>query len=84
MTPASALLEPLLARIAGWHGDGLFVLGICGAQGSGKSTLAAALAQRLAAQGLRAATLSLDDLYLTRAERQALARDVHPLFATRG
>lgn len=84
MTPAPALVDPLLAQLAAWRGDGLFVLGICGAQGSGKSTLSAALAQRLAAQGLRAATLSLDDLYLTRSERQRLARNVHPLFATRG
>ena len=28
--------------------------------------------------------LSLDDVYLTNAERQAMAREVHPLFATRG
>ena len=28
--------------------------------------------------------LSLDDLYLPKAERLRLARDVHPLLATRG
>ncbi len=60
------------------------VLGICGAQGSGKSTLAATLAEALAGQGRRAAVLSLDDLYLTRAERGELARTAHPLLATRG
>ena len=60
------------------------VVGICGAQGSGKSTLVAALAERLAEEGIAAATLSLDDLYLTRAERLRLASEVHPLFATRG
>lgn len=60
------------------------VVGICGAQGSGKSTLAAHLAQRLGASGRRVAALSLDDLYKTRAERLAMARTVHPLFATRG
>lgn len=60
------------------------VVGICGAQGSGKTTLVAALAARLDAEGIAVATLSLDDLYLTRAERQALARDMHPLLATRG
>jgi D-glycerate 3-kinase len=60
------------------------VLGICGAQGSGKSTLVTALAKALEAEGIAVATLSLDDLYLTRPERQALAREVHPLFATRG
>ena len=56
------------------------VVGLCGAQGSGKSTLAAALVHHFAG----AATLSLDDIYLTRAQRQMLAHDIHPLFATRG
>ncbi|WP_310473915.1 hypothetical protein [Sandarakinorhabdus sp.] len=31
-----------------------------------------------------AVTVSLDDFYLTRARRQALAAHVHPLFTTRG
>ena len=60
------------------------VAGLCGAQGSGKSTLAAAIRDRLALQGLRVVTVSLDDLYLTRTERLALALDIHPLLATRG
>lgn len=60
------------------------VVGINGAQGAGKSTLCRFLEALLEQRGLRAATLSLDDLYLTRAERLALARDEHPLFATRG
>jgi hypothetical protein len=34
--------------------------------------------------GLSVATLSIDDLYLTRAQRTELARRVHPLFQTRG
>lgn len=87
MTDSNAhLVEQLLALVAGWRraASGLFVLGLCGAQGSGKSTLAAALAQRLEGEGLRVAALSLDDLYLTRAARQRLASEVHPLFATRG
>jgi len=61
------------------------VLGVQGAQGSGKSTLAQALsvlAEEL--HGLRVVPLSLDDLYLTRAEREALGREVHPLLRTRG
>lgn len=56
------------------------VMGLCGAQGSGKSTLAAALAGRLP----DTVVLSLDDFYLTRAQRASLAAEVHPLFATRG
>ncbi len=61
------------------------VLGINGAQGTGKSTLAAFLAfaaRRM--KDLNVAVLSLDDFYLTRDERRQLARDLHPLFATRG
>jgi D-glycerate 3-kinase len=61
------------------------VVGVNGAQGSGKSTLCDFLARSLLPEtGLRAATLSLDDLYLSRAARERLAQDVHPLFATRG
>ncbi|MCC6924481.1 kinase [Novosphingobium sp.] len=82
--PDPALLHNLLDMIRARPIERLFVLGICGAQGSGKSTLVAALADRLAREGIAAAMLSLDDLYRTRAERQALAREVHPLFATRG
>jgi len=60
------------------------VVGVCGAQGSGKSTIAGVLAERLGADGIAAATLSIDDLYLPRTERIALAAAVHPLLATRG
>jgi D-glycerate 3-kinase len=60
------------------------VVGINGAQGSGKSTLCKFLERLLAERGLRAVTLALDDLYLTRTERQELAKFDHPLFATRG
>ena len=60
------------------------IVGINGAQGSGKSTLCRFLELLLRPRGLRVVTLSLDDLYLTRAERAELAAKVHPLFATRG
>ncbi|MBO9518555.1 MAG: kinase [Porphyrobacter sp.] len=75
--------RPLAERIASETKRPLLV-GINGAQGSGKSTLCRFLQVLLEERGLRAITLSLDDLYLTYAERQALARDEHPLFATRG
>ncbi|WP_299017502.1 kinase [uncultured Caulobacter sp.] len=83
---ADRLHRPLAARIAGWAGEGRapLVVGICGPQGSGKSTLAALVRRLLAARGLKVATLSIDDLYLTKAERARLAREVHPLLATRG
>jgi D-glycerate 3-kinase len=75
----------LARHIAARHAGSASVIGICGAQGSGKSTLSNLLRGVLAEQhGLRTAILSLDDLYLTRSERQQLARHVHPLLATRG
>lgn len=81
-----ASLELVAQAVAGWldAARGPLIVGICGAQGSGKSTLAEALVARFGAAGVRAATLSLDDLYLGRAARAELARDVHPLLATRG
>lgn len=81
-----ASLEPVARATAGWldAARGPLIVGICGAQGSGKSTLADALFAQFAALGVRAATLSLDDLYLGRTGRAELARDIHPLLATRG
>lgn len=63
---------------------GAKVYAIAGLQGSGKSTLAAQVAALARERGLRVTTLSIDDVYLGRRERQRLARDVHPLLATRG
>ncbi|QZH76482.1 MAG: kinase [Erythrobacter sp.] len=60
------------------------IVGINGAQGSGKTTVCRFLEVLLRQRSLRAVTLSLDDLYLTHAERLQLAAEVHPLFATRG
>ncbi len=77
---------PLVDHIAAmYRSSHPLLLGINGAQGSGKSTLAAIVSLLLREQhGLRCASLSLDDLYLTRAKRQALADAIHPLFITRG
>jgi len=60
-------------------------LGINGAQGTGKSTLADYLKLALEIE-LRwhVAILSIDDFYLTKAERNQLAEDIHPLLVTRG
>lgn len=63
---------------------GPFAVGICGAQGCGKTWTTRLLAERMEQDGLRTVTLSLDDLYLPKAGRQLLARNVHPLFAVRG
>ncbi|MFC4254807.1 kinase [Altererythrobacter xixiisoli] len=64
--------------------DQPLLVGINGAQGSGKSTLCHFLELLLHQRGLQAITVSLDDLYLRKAERAELADAVHPLFATRG
>lgn len=60
------------------------IYGIAGLQGSGKSTLAAQVAALAHARGLRAITLSIDDVYLGPRARRALARRIHPLLVTRG
>jgi D-glycerate 3-kinase len=82
---AARILDAVRPRLPARAGAGPpLVLGLAGAQGAGKSTVAAALVRRLAGAGRRAVVLSLDDLYLGRAARRALAAEVHPLLATRG
>ena len=78
---------PALTAIEDWLADcaGPRIVGICGPQGSGKSTVSGLLAQALErGRGLRVATISIDDVYRSRAARERMARDVHPLFRTRG
>lgn len=61
------------------------LVGINGCQGSGKSTLAALLVGLLNRRhGWHSVALSIDDFYLTLAERRGLAQTVHPLLGTRG
>jgi len=60
------------------------LISIAGAPGSGKSTLAHLLGALLKANGRQCQVVSLDDYYLPQAERQALARQIHPLCAMRG
>lgn len=56
-----------------------------GCQGSGKTTVSDYLCRSLIEEhGRHAVAMSLDDFYLGRAERQALAATIHPLLATRG
>jgi D-glycerate 3-kinase len=90
-TAGEALLDSYLAMVAQAlsalrSGAGRpIVLGLCGAQGSGKSTTARVVQDAMRElAGLSVVALSLDDLYLSRAARSALARDIHPLLATRG
>ncbi len=76
---------PLGDRLVSWKGELPLCVGINGAQGSGKSTLAGFLKHYLEeVYGRSVVVASLDDLYLTRKDRIALAEEVHPLLATRG
>lgn len=78
-----------LARVAGMLVSGIppqrpIAIGVSGPPGTGKSTLTAACAAALSDSGARCMVLSLDDYYLPRSARQALAADRHPLLARRG
>ena len=59
-------------------------VGLGGGQGAGKSTLGRLIEAACAEAGLRAVVVGLDDYYLPRAQRLALAARTHPLFETRG
>ncbi len=86
------LLEEIYVPLGAWlvahqqrKTSGPLVVGINGAQGSGKSTLFNLLEVILEEGfGLRVIGFSIDDLYKTRAERERLAEQVHPLMRTRG
>jgi len=87
--PSDALIAdfylPMTAWVAEHAEERMIVLGLNGAQGTGKSTLARLLKRLLErVYGMRVAVLSLDDLYLTAAERLRRAETIHPLLATRG
>ena len=63
----------------------VLTLGIAGGQGSGKSTFSRLLLKAVEyISDKRGIVLSLDDFYLTHAERQGLSKSIHPLLATRG
>ncbi|KAJ3115723.1 hypothetical protein HDU96_000135 [Phlyctochytrium bullatum] len=80
MTMQTESLALSLHQVQTWLSNSksrpLFV-GISGPQGSGKTTLTTALVSELSNLGLRTASMSLDDFYLTRAE-QIKVSEAHP------
>jgi len=78
------LVDDLGQFIIEQSGAAPFVFGISGGQGAGKSTLCRALTDYLEQRQIRAVTLGLDDFYLPASARDTLARQIHPLCATRG
>ena len=79
---AAHLLDQYAGRIA--RARRPYILGLSGLQGSGKSTLARVMKAHAESRGWPTEVLSLDDFYYSRSEREALAREVHPLLRTRG
>jgi D-glycerate 3-kinase len=79
---AGHLLDHYAERIA--RSRRPYILGLSGLQGSGKSTLARVMKAQATTRGWATEVLSLDDFYYARSDREALARDVHPLLCTRG
>lgn len=78
---AQAVRDWIARAVAAARPGHVPLLMLSGPQGAGKST---ALAEALAAMDRPVAGLRLDDVYLTRAERAALAAQVSPLLQTRG
>jgi D-glycerate 3-kinase len=66
------------------HQTSPFCLAINGAQGSGKSTLSEYLKAYLESQDIATEIVSLDDFYLSKAQRAERATQYHPLFKVRG
>lgn len=85
-TIVTATLDRILARLSAKpdRRGAAWLIGLSGLPGSGKSTFARQLASVANAGGVATQVLALDDFYFGRRDRMRLARDVHPLLATRG
>lgn len=81
VTTVATIIYDVIQEQRALHPDRPALIGVAGAQGSGKTTACALLAQ---ANQPRFAHFSLDDVYWSKAEREDVAKLLHPLFATRG
>lgn len=79
--PIPVLLYEIIQDLRARNPDRAPLIGVAGAQGSGKSYQCRILTM---ANQPRFAHFSLDDVYRSRAEREELATETHPLFITRG
>lgn len=84
-------IDTLYRPVADWvsHArksvDGPLFIGVNGAQGSGKTTFCALLEPVLEEYcGLKAACVSIDDVYHLHATRKAMGNTIHPLCQIRG
>lgn len=87
MQTVENVYRPLAAEIAKRAAsmDRALIVGVNGAQGTGKSTLTRFLSFLLEIEyNQSTASFSLDDIYLTRLQRNELAMMVHPMLAVRG
>ena len=84
MTAPSDYLELATLLASKWARSKPGFVGLAGGQGAGKSTLGRLIEAACAEHGVRVCVLSLDDYYLSRQDRLALAKRVHPLLETRG
>jgi len=84
-TIVQTIYIPLVQLILDSKQDGPLLVSINGAQGTGKSTMTAFLKVIIESElACRVAGVSLDDFYHTRAVRERIAAEVHPLLMTRG
>ena len=60
------------------------IIGVSGVQGTGKTSLSELLENILKIEGFNIVRFSIDDFYLTKMDRQNLAKTMHPLLKTRG
>jgi len=81
VTAVPTIIYDVIQQQRARHPDRPVLIGVAGAQGSGKTTAVQLLEM---ANRPRYAQFSIDDVYLDRTQREALARRTHPLFVTRG
>jgi len=76
---------PLCAYLTNKHKNKPLIIGINGSQGSGKSTITKILQAIIETSfKMKVVSFSIDDLYLTKNQRESLAKETHPLLITRG